>query len=56
MHARMLQASVDDTLAGEWDEKRIRGRADFLKMDFPKIADTVQALTGTRPDLDYIIP
>lgn len=56
MHARMLQASADDTLAGEWDEKRIRGRADFLKMDFPKIADTVQALTGTRPDLDYIIP
>jgi hypothetical protein len=56
MHARMLQACVDDALAGEWDEKKVRGRAGVLKMDLPKIADTVQALTGVRPDLDYIIP
>lgn len=56
MHARMLQASVDDILAGEWDDEKVRSRADFLKMDLPKVAEAVEALTGSRPDFEYLLP
>ncbi|ROT44998.1 hypothetical protein [Pusillimonas sp. NJUB218] len=56
MHARMLQASVDDIVAGEWDDEKVRSRADFLKMDLPSVADTVEELTGNRPDFDYLLP
>lgn len=56
MHARMLQACVDDILAGEWDAEKVRSRVEVVKIDMPKIAETVEALTGSRPDLEYLIP
>lgn len=55
-HAQLLQATVSDMQSGHWKLGSAMSRWEFIKADMPRIADTVQKLTGARPDIDNPLP
>lgn len=56
VHAQMLNASVEDMLAGTWSEQSMRSRCDMVSLDLPGIADAVEGLIEQRPDLMGMLP
>ncbi len=55
-HAQLLEASIADIQADQWSADTMRHRCEVVKQDLPGIADAIQALTGQRPDWEYLLP